>query len=114
MKQHCTLINTDGSLAEIWHSNSTVLVKLSVTWSRERHKVFCVLYILSSFCRDLRITHYLGHGKYQIRKLDFCVCENKDADQLHSYFEADQRLCFRYSDITIPPLHVHVSKISRF
>ena len=34
----------------------------------------------------------------------FCICENKDADQLRSNREADQRLCFRYIDITIPLL----------
>ena len=33
-----------------------------------------------------------------------CIGENKDADQLRSNREADQRLCFRYSDCTIPPL----------
>ena len=32
------------------------------------------------------------------------ICENKDADQLHGNREADQRLCFRYSDSTIPLL----------
>ena len=31
-----------------------------------------------------------------MRKPDFCICENKDADQLHSNSTADQRLCFRY------------------
>ena len=36
-----------------------------------------------------------------MRKLDFCICENKGADQLRSDCEADQRLCFRYSDSTI-------------
>ena len=30
--------------------------------------------------------------------------ENKDADQLRGNREADQRLCFRYSDSTIPLL----------
>ena len=30
-----------------------------------------------------------------------CICENKDADQLHDYREADQRLCFRYIDSAI-------------
>ena len=34
----------------------------------------------------------------------FCICENKDADQLRGNREADQRLCFRYTDTTIPPL----------
>ena len=41
-----------------------------------------------------------------MRKLDFCLCENKDADQLRSNCEADQRLCFRYSDSTIALLLV--------
>ena len=30
-----------------------------------------------------------------MRKPTFCICENKDADQLRSDREADQRLCFR-------------------
>ena len=32
------------------------------------------------------------------------ICENKDADQLRGNREADQRLCFRYTDSTIPLL----------
>ena len=39
--------------------------------------------------------------------------ENKDADQLRGNREADQRLCFRYSDSTIP-LVLTESKISSF
>ena len=39
-----------------------------------------------------------------MRKPTFCICENKDADQLRGNREADQRLCFRYSDSTIPLL----------
>ena len=39
-----------------------------------------------------------------VRKPDFCICENKDADQLRSNCAADQRLCFRYIDSTIPLL----------
>ena len=35
---------------------------------------------------------------------DFCICENKDADQLRGNREADQRLCFRYTDSIIPLL----------
>ena len=31
-----------------------------------------------------------------IRKPDFCICKNKDPDQLRGNREADQRLCFRY------------------
>ena len=37
-----------------------------------------------------------------MRKPAFCICENKDADQLRGARKADQRLCFRYIDGTIP------------
>ena len=39
-----------------------------------------------------------------MRKPAFCICENKDADQLRGNCEADLRLCFRYMDGTIPLL----------
>ena len=39
-----------------------------------------------------------------MRKPTFCICKNKDADQLRSNREADQRLCFRYIDSKIPLL----------
>ena len=39
-----------------------------------------------------------------VRKLDFCKGKNKDADQLRGNCEADQRLCFRYTDSTNPLL----------
>ena len=39
-----------------------------------------------------------------MRKAFFCKFENKDADQLRGITEADQRLCFRYTDSTIPLL----------
>ena len=43
-------------------------------------------------------------------KPTICIGENKGADQLRSNCEADQRLCFRYTDSTIPLLSK--SKIS--
>ena len=36
-----------------------------------------------------------------MRKPTFCICENKGADQICSNCEADQHLCFRYTDSTI-------------
>ena len=39
-----------------------------------------------------------------MRKPAFCICENKDADQLRGNREADQRLCFRFTDSKIPLL----------
>ena len=45
-------------------------------------------------------------------KPTICLGENKGADQLRSNCEADQRLCFRYSDSTITLLGK--SEISSF
>ena len=42
------------------------------------------------------------HLSRSVRKRDYCLCENKGADQLRSNCEADQRLCFRYTDSTNP------------
>ena len=47
-----------------------------------------------------------------VRKPAFCICENKDADKLRGNREADQRLCFRYIDSTIPLVPKY--KISSF
>ena len=44
------------------------------------------------------------HMSRVMRKPKFCICENKDTDQLRGNREADQRLCFRYIDSTIPLL----------
>ena len=33
-----------------------------------------------------------------VRKPDFCLCENKGADQLRCHCEAGQRLCSSYTD----------------
>ena len=48
----------------------------------------------------------LGGMSRLMRKPTICIGENKDADQLRGY----QRLCFRYTDDTIPLLSK--SKIS--
>ena len=39
-----------------------------------------------------------------MKKPAFGICECKDTDQLRSNHEADQRLCFHYTDSTIPLL----------
>ena len=36
-----------------------------------------------------------------MRKPDLCICEDKVADQLRGNREADQRLCYCYTDSTI-------------
>ena len=42
-----------------------------------------------------------------MRKPAFCLCQNKGADQLSSNHKADQHLCFRYTDSTIPLLNAN-------
>ena len=47
------------------------------------------------------------HLSRVVRKLAFCICQNKDADQLRGNREADQRLYFRYIDSTISLLSIY-------
>ena len=54
--------------------------------------------------RQTRI-HYVSSLMSRLMgKPTICIVENKDADQLRGNREADQRLCFHYSDSTIPLL----------
>ena len=46
-----------------------------------------------------------------MRKTAFFICETKDADQLRSNCAADQCLCFRYTQSTMPLLPI--SEISK-
>ena len=46
----------------------------------------------------------IHHMSLVMRKPAVSICENKDADQLPGNREADQHLCFRYTDRTIPLL----------
>ena len=57
----------------------------------------------------LRVQRHLSR---RMGKRTICIGENKGADQLRSKCEADQRLCFRYIDSTIPLLSK--SKIASF
>ena len=50
---------------------------------------------------DIEIMRKLDKMSRIVRKPDFCLGENKGADQLRGNREADQRLCFRYTDSTI-------------
>ena len=53
----------------------------------KRHKAFQA--VMLSHCIALSLV---------MRKPAFCICENKDADQLRGNREADQCLCFRDTD----------------
>ena len=61
--------------------------------------------LMKKYFNDLPGRKYVYHKmSHAMRKLDFCLCENKGADHLRSNCEADQRLCFHYMDSTIPLL----------
>ena len=48
------------------------------------------------------MAHYEpSHMSRIMRKPAFCICENKDTDQLRGNRKADQCLCFRYIDTLI-------------
>ena len=56
-----------------------------------------------------------SHMSRLMGKPTICIGENKDADQLRGNSEADQRLCFRYSDSTIHlPLKSEISSFWLF
>ena len=69
-----------------------------------------ILIFFASAFRHWRTAH--GYMSRIVRKPDFCLCENKGADQLRGNREADQRLCFRYTDSIFPLLLI--SEISSF
>ena len=65
----------------------------------------CQLFIIK--IKSIYILILLPFAKHMSRlmgKPTICIGESKDADQLRGNREADQRLCFRYSDSIIPLL----------
>ena len=68
-----------------------------------------IICITGKFSQDFYFTNCLFLNYWQgfelssvTRKPDFCLCENKGSDQLRSSnCEADQHLCFRYTDSTL-------------
>ena len=67
-------------------------------------------YLSENFARDHSRYIIQPYMSCCIRKPTICICENNGADQLCSNCTADQRLCFRYTDSTIPiPLKSEIS-----
>ena len=79
-------------LTYIYWQSSNAFIKI---WTQG---VFC------SFCGALNIYKKHSNMSRVVRKQAFCICENKKADQLRGNREADQHLCFRYMNSTIPLL----------
>ena len=85
-----------------------LLDKLDAVENKENQELICD--VVNQFKSNVvNNYHKLQKGKHfkmslVMRKPDICICENKDADQLRGNREADQRLCFRCIDSTIPLL----------
>ena len=58
--------------------------------------------ILDTSASDEQVWKHRSYMSCIVRKPAFCICENKDADQLRGNRKADQRLCFRYIGSIIP------------
>ena len=85
------------------------LIAFEVVSQKEKH----LATVYDFFQESLKYVSFLCHEMRSVRnddmslvmrKPDFYICENKDADQLRGNREADQRLCFRHTDSTIPLL----------
>ena len=66
--------------------------------NKQKHRSDCSIH---AFAAQSYICPWY-HMSRAVRKPAFSICENKDADQLRG--NTDQRLCFRYTDSTIPLL----------
>ena len=103
-------------LLDCWHFKITFMSRLYFIFSPSRAWKKAVLRLLlrcARLCpcytsmrpRSIAKTLLkLLHMSLVMRKPDFRICENKGADQLCGNRTADQRLCLRYTDSTIPLL----------
>ena len=96
-------------------STSNALVLIISTEFRGSFCTWSFNDLLLQFCNRTEIAfvhltysysgiHYAYIFSRPMGKPTICIGENKGADQLRGNREADQRLCFRYSDSTIPLL----------
>ena len=66
---------------------------------------FCYGVVSERRCHGMVSVSKNRHLSHVMRRPAFCICENKEADQLRGNHEADQCLCFPYIDSTIPLLY---------
>ena len=93
-------------LESLWVGSSAGGILLVPALGKYRNNLLPIYY---QFMDTLKLAVIILNFNYRdlirvVRKPAFCICENKDADQLRGNREADQRLCFRYIDSMIPLL----------
>ena len=112
IRKICIPLQTPGWLYKRWGEGGRY-EGVYILWTRflmfmSNHSfIFCARMVIG-------ILHFIPDSMIQMsclmRKQTISIGENKDADPLRGNSEADQRLCFRYTDSTIPLLSK--SKIS--
>ena len=71
------------------------------------HQNNCQHFLLSNLVKNeaesqaVIAVSYVRNVRGRAMLPDATVCENKDADQLRGHCEADQHLCFRFTDSII-------------
>ena len=72
--------------------------------TKSKVQISCAVIVQLTCAFVFAYAYVRAHMSLVMRKPAFCICENKDADQLRGNREADQHLCFRFTDSTIPLL----------
>ena len=95
----CIFIHLDR-LKQIHLFNYKKLPKILIVIAifRRPYIIHVYLNIINYNDENIHVKTYLSR---RMGKLTICVGENKSADQLRSSCEADQHLCFRYTDTTV-------------
>ena len=74
-----------------------IMEKCSICYSRTK-----LIHLTTNFVFNILNFHlFIFYMSRVMRKPAFCICENKDADQLCGNCTADQRLCIHYTDSAI-------------
>ena len=82
------------------HMQKAEFLMMRLIW----HEICFHMARFTEYYKALQNILYNYHLSLLMRKPAFCICENKDADQIRSSREADQRLCFCQTDSAIPLL----------
>ena len=102
----CVNGDIDRCKAEV-SINLSISINLDIGLFKYQLLLYLILFCARHFVdivkerRPVILNLALPNMSLVLRKPAFCICQNKDADQLRGNRKADQRLCFRYMDSTI-------------
>ena len=105
-RSRCITLQLRPSAIKFQVTNSAQSSDEILNRATEVQSPFDLICWLQDIKPDINNQHWLHFQQmcHLMGKPTICIGENKDADKLRGNREADQRLCFRYSDSTIPLL----------